>query len=261
MQENKNNPQPKDDGDEPFAQFGFDQIPQRLKTQKVRDIFKSVSENYDIMNDLMSLGTHRLWKQWFVESLAITPNMTILDVAGGTGDITKEILNKYPAHDLKITVCDLTFQMMNVGRDKLIDQGHFRNINWVNCNAEVMPFADASIDLYIISFGFRNVSNRDACLQEARRILKPGGYFVCMEFSQIQNSFLSQVYDQYAFKFLPLLGDKIAKDKQAYDYLAKSIKTFPSQEDFKKLIEKNGFKDVNYTNYFNGLVSIHRAKF
>lgn len=237
--------------------FGFEAVSGQEKTRRVKDVFRRVAQNYDLMNDLMSLGIHRLWKDHLVWGLDLPQNAHVLDVAGGTGDIAFRLAKTYPHLSPQITVCDLTPDMVEVGRDRAINQGLAREIEWVCGNAEALPLKDNSIDLYTIAYGLRNVTQIDKALAEAFRVLKPGGKFVCLEFSHVKVSCLEQAYDFYSFQLLPVLGQWVANDREAYQYLVESIRQFPDQETLAEMIKGAGFISVNWQNLCGGISCIH----
>lgn len=239
--------------------FGFQSTSPEERTRRVRDVFTSVASKYDLMNDLMSLGIHRYWKSSFVSHLPLKPHDRILDVAGGTGDIAFKILGSYPHLNLSVTVCDLTPEMLHVGGERALDRGLIHNLDWACGNAEQLPFPDNSYDLYTISFGMRNVTHLSQALAEAYRVLKPGGHFVCLEFSKVQLPMLEKAYDHYSFEVLPWLGEKVAGDRASYQYLVESIRRFPEQEQFAGLLKKSGFIDVDWKNFLGGVSCIHSA--
>ncbi|MBW8308428.1 MAG: bifunctional demethylmenaquinone methyltransferase/2-methoxy-6-polyprenyl-1,4-benzoquinol methylase UbiE [Candidatus Paracaedibacteraceae bacterium] len=239
--------------------FGFQSTDPEERTRRVKDVFTSVASKYDIMNDLMSLGIHRYWKSSFISNLPIKPQDRILDVAGGTGDIAFKILESYPHLNPEVMVCDLTPNMIHVGRERALDRGLIRNLEWACGNAEQLPFPDHSYDIYTISFGMRNVTHLTQALTEAYRVLKPGGRFVCLEFSKVQLPLLEKIYDRYSFEVLPWLGDLVAKDRASYQYLVESIRRFPEQEQFANLLKNVGFVDVHWKNFLGGVSCIHNA--
>lgn len=236
--------------------FGFHQVSPEEKTQNVIDVFSSVADKYDIMNDLMSGGLHRLWKDYFVAKLRPRTGEKILDVAGGTGDITRRCLHKTQGH-CEITVCDLNPEMIRVGRNKTIDAGWLDNVEWVVGNAESLPFEENSMDAVCITFGLRNVTRIDTALCEFFRVLKPGGRFFCMEFSSGVKPPLKGLYDLYSFSVLPWLGEKVAQDRESYQYLAESIRQFPPQQELAERMKKAGFERVQFENLLGGIVAIH----
>ena len=240
--------------------FGFQKVNASEKEGLVRNVFNSVNNNYDIMNDLMSFGTHRIWKNIMVEWLAPRPSWKIIDVAGGTGDIALKVLHhmkNYSNLDGIINVCDINESMINNGRNKAINQGVLNEIKWTVGNAQNLPFSDMGFDAYTIAFGLRNVTNLQLALQEASRVLKPGGRFMCLEFSKLTSPMLNKFYDFYSFSVLPNLGKIITGDKNAYKYLVESIRLFPDQNEVCNLMEQNGFKNIKYRNLSNGIVAIH----
>lgn len=239
--------------------FGFEAVSAFEKTQRVKDVFRRVAKNYDLMNDLMSLGIHRLWKDHLVWGLDLPENPYVLDVAGGTGDIAFRLAKTYPHLNPQIIVCDLTPEMVAVGRDRAINQGFLGNIEWVCGNAENLPLASNSVDLYTIAYGLRNVTHIDTALAEAFRVLKTGGKFICLEFSHITFPPLQSVYDFYSFQFLPTLGEWVAKDRKAYQYLVESIRQFPDQKTLTGMIKTAGFPTVSWQNLCNGISCIHTA--
>lgn len=226
------------------------------KSQLVKEVFDSVADHYDIMNDIMSLGMHRLWKDKMVNSVHFVKNSKVLDVAGGTGDIAIRIAKK--SQSSRITICDINQNMLNKGRDKCINSNQL-SFNWVCASAESLPFEDAEFDYCTIAFGIRNVSDRKKALSEMYRILKPNGKFICLEFAPMhyQNKAFTKIYDLYSFKVIPKIGSVVAKDQSSYEYLVKSIREFPTQVDFKKEIEDVGFKDVKFNNMSYGIVALH----
>jgi demethylmenaquinone methyltransferase / 2-methoxy-6-polyprenyl-1,4-benzoquinol methylase len=243
--------------------FGFQDVEEAEKQSLVRGVFDSVAEKYDIMNDVMSGGLHRLWKNDFISDLRPTPNMHLLDVAGGTGDIAFRFLKAAGGRTsdgdspAKVTICDINHNMLKAGRNRALDQGIFDPIDWVTGNAEMLPMPDRSVDAYTIAFGIRNVTHIDVALKEAYRVLKPGGRFMCLEFSKVDLPLLKQIYDVYSFKIIPHFGEMVTGDKDSYQYLVESIRKFPSQEKFKKMIEEAGFKKTSYRNLSGGIVAIH----
>jgi demethylmenaquinone methyltransferase / 2-methoxy-6-polyprenyl-1,4-benzoquinol methylase len=243
--------------------FGFSTVKQSEKQSLVRGVFDSVAEKYDLMNDVMSVGLHRLWKNDFIRDLRPRPAMHLLDVAGGTGDIAFRFLNAAQKRSdensppAKVTICDINHNMLKAGRARAIDQGIFGPIDWVTGNAESLPLPDCSVDAYTISFGIRNVTHIDMALKEAYRVLRPGGRFMCLEFSKVDLPLLKQIYDVYSFNFIPHFGSMVTGDKQSYQYLVESIRKFPSQKKFKKMIEDAGFKKATYRNLSGGIVAIH----
>ena len=235
--------------------FGERRVDPAQKTMLVRDVFSSVASRYDLMNDLMSGGIHRLWKSSMIDWLNPRPGQVFLDVGGGTGDIAFRILERVPGAPL--TVCDLTPAMLEQGRDRAIDRGILGGIDWVAGNAESLPFEDMKFDAYTIGFCLRNVADWDQALREARRVLKPGGRFLCLEFSQVAIPALAKAYDLYSFKVLPWLGQQVAGDRDSYQYLVESIRKFPNQEMLAGMMAKAGFGQISYRNLSAGIAALH----
>lgn len=221
----------------------------------VQGVFGSVASKYDIMNDVMSGGIHRLWKDRFIREIRPRNDFTYLDVAGGTGDIAFRIKARAPGAN--ITLCDLTPDMLAVGRDRAIDKGWLNDFTWVSGNAEALPIPDNSIDIYTIAFGLRNVTRIDTALAEAARVLKPGGRFYCLEFSHVTDPGLAKLYDAYSYAFIPKMGKMIANDADSYQYLVESIRKFPRQADLKSRMEQAGLSQCWYKNLTFGVVAIH----
>ena len=221
---------------------------------KTKEVFDKVASKYDIMNDIMSLGAHRYWKELLIDWLSPEKEMHIIDVAGGTGDVARRFLKRVKGKG-KATVCDPNEFMVEEGK-----KNHtFKDkIEWIVASAEDLPFKENTFDAYLVSFGVRNFSNIEKSLGEAYRVLKPGGKFYCLEFSKAENETISSVYNFYS-SIIPVMGKIIVGDEKPYEYLTKTISNFPSQENFKKIIEGTNFKDVNYRNIFNGIVAIHNA--
>jgi demethylmenaquinone methyltransferase/2-methoxy-6-polyprenyl-1,4-benzoquinol methylase len=242
---------------EDSVSFGFREVDAGEKPALVREIFSSVARRYDLMNDLMSGGVHRLWKDAFVDWLNPQDGMAVLDVAGGTGDIAFRIARHLRARGAtgSITVCDINFAMLKQGvrRREALDD----SIGWVCGDAENLPVEDASQDAYTIAFGIRNTTHLDRVLAEAYRVLKPGGRFLCLEFSRVAAPGLDSLYDLYSFAVLPRLGEIVAGDGAAYRYLAESIRRFPAQAPFAKMIGKAGFIQVKFRNLSGGIAAMH----
>ncbi|MEN8237289.1 MAG: bifunctional demethylmenaquinone methyltransferase/2-methoxy-6-polyprenyl-1,4-benzoquinol methylase UbiE [Pseudomonadota bacterium] len=234
--------------------FGFQDIAPEEKTRKVQELFNRVAENYDLMNDLMSGGMHRLWKRQMIQTLAPRPGMKILDVAGGTGDIAFGILKAEPK--VNVTVCDLTPGMLTVGM-KRAKASMKPALKWICGDAASLPFTDHSVDAYTIAFGLRNVTEMQTALAEAHRILKPGGRFLCLEFSRVQYPVLNELYEKYAFGLIPKIGAWVAQDEAAYQYLVESIARFPPQEELKQMLMNAGFYQVSYSNLSGGIAALH----
>ena len=227
---------------------------QYLQNKKglVKNVFDQVYDQYDLMNDFMSLGVHRLWKKDLLNMMSPSSNKKLIDVACGTGDIAKLFLN-YVDKDSQITCVDPNKGMVKKGKEKLVK---FKNLNWIIAPAEKLPFAKNSFDFYTISFGLRNTKNLDKALSEAYRVLKPGGRYLCLEFSKIQNTYLNLIYKNYS-KLIPSIGKLVVGDKMPYDYLVKSIRNFINQDQLIDLMKKKGFEKCTYRNLSGGIVSIH----
>jgi demethylmenaquinone methyltransferase / 2-methoxy-6-polyprenyl-1,4-benzoquinol methylase len=240
--------------------FGFRRVREAEKAPLVRAVFDSVASRYDLMNDLMSGFIHRRWKDELIAWLAPRPGQILLDVAGGTGDIACRALKRLdPERDGSVIVCDVNEQMLDVGRTRAIDAGIITGIEWVCGNAEALPIADRSVDLYTIGFGLRNVTHIERALSEARRVLKPGGRFLCLEFAPAAAPWLAPAYDLYSFHVLPLIGRIVTGDRDAYTYLAESIRRFPSQTTLCDLIEAAGLERPRFRNLTGGVAALHSA--
>lgn len=241
--------------------FGFQNVDENKKSSMVKDVFNSVASKYDIMNDFMSGGLHRIWKDKMIKEIKFSPNQSYktLDVAGGTGDIAFRILKKARSENIKINieVADINEEMLKVGQDRAVDKNLFADLNFKVCDGEKLPYEDNSFDYYTIAFGIRNFTNIQNGLNEAFRVLKSGGRFFCLEFSQVNVLPLAKIYDFYSFKAIPKIGKIVANDEASYQYLVESIRKFPNQENFKKMIEKAGFKNVSYQSLNFGVVAIH----
>ncbi|XP_051925032.1 2-methoxy-6-polyprenyl-1,4-benzoquinol methylase, mitochondrial [Hippocampus zosterae] len=273
---------------EKSTHFGFETVPESEKAKKVYTVFENVAHKYDVMNDAMSLGIHRLWKDALLRAAHPQPGARLLDVAGGTGDIAFRFLEyvgsqkgrwagrsswwqdicqkdpgnreegeEGPTRDSRVVVCDINKEMLKVGRRKARRTGLADGVLWVAGDAEELPFDDAQFDIYTIAFGLRNVTHVELALREALRVLKPGGRFMCLEFSRVTDPVLARLYDAYSFQVIPLLGEVIAGDWKSYRYLVESIRRFPAQEALKELLEDAGFCRVGYRNMSGGVVSLH----
>ena len=242
------------------ASFGFRDVPETEKEGLVREVFSSVAARYDVMNDLMSGGIHRIWKDAMVEWLNPQPGWRVLDVAGGTGDIAFRIaeMARHRGGDAEITVCDINEKMVGEGVRRAAEKGETA-IRWTVGDAEKLPVPGASFDAYTIAFGIRNVTHIDAALREARRVLKPGGRFLCLEFSKVEVPGLDTLYDAYSFKLLPKIGGWVAQDEESYRYLAESIRRFPPQAEFARLIADAGLGQVKVRNLSGGIAAMHSA--
>jgi demethylmenaquinone methyltransferase/2-methoxy-6-polyprenyl-1,4-benzoquinol methylase len=240
----------------PTTHFGFRTVATEEKAGLVRAVFDSVATRYDLMNDLMSWGVHRLWKRAFITWLRPRPGMHLLDVGGGTGDIAFAFRSLGGG---RVTVCDINAEMLRVGHGRAEERGLNEGIGWVCGDAENLPVASASVDAYSTAFCLRNVTDVPAALAEARRVLKPGGRFLCLEFSRVLLPVLDRLYDAYSFRVLPALGELVAEDREAYQYLAESIRRFPSQEQFAAMIGEAGLSRVTYRNLSGGIAAMHSA--
>ncbi|XP_041349717.1 2-methoxy-6-polyprenyl-1,4-benzoquinol methylase, mitochondrial-like [Gigantopelta aegis] len=281
--------------DQRETHFGFQSVQEDEKENKVHEVFENVAKTYDLMNDAMSCGVHRLWKDYFMEQVAPTNGTKLIDVAGGTGDIAFRFLNcvksqnrtrgqdnnfnievnlgvetndsdrtlplsednledKFPCH---VSVCDINQAMLDVGKERATHHGFTRGISWLKGNAECLPIDDNTYDLYTIAFGIRNCTHIDKVLEEAYRVLKPGGRFMCLEFSQVNNPLVQWAYDQYSFQVIPVIGQVLARDWKSYQYLVESIRQFPEQEEFAAMIRKAGFRMVSFENLTFGVAAIH----
>jgi len=239
--------------------FGFKKINATLKEKMVSDIFQSVANKYDLMNDLMSFGIHRLWKQMTIQSTAARPGQNILDIAGGTGDIAAG-LSPIVGKTGCVVLADINAAMLKVGRNKLIDNGHYSNIKFVQANAEHLPFASNQFHCATMAFGLRNVTNKAKALASIYSILKPGGRLLVLEFSNsIKLPMLQKIYDTYSFKILPWLGERITGDSDSYRYLAESIRTYPDPDTITGMMQQAGFVKTNYQYITGGIVSLHKG--
>lgn len=238
--------------------FGYQQIPWSEKTDKVTHVFNSVAGKYDLMNDLMSAGVHRLWKRFAVELSGVRPGQYVLDLAAGTGDIALRLSHLVGKTGLVMLV-DINGSMLNIGRERLLDQGIVGNVGYAQANAECLPLPDNSFDCITIAFGLRNVTDKPAALAEMQRVLKPGGRALILEFSKPRVPLLAPLYDAYSFTLLPLLGKLIANDADSYRYLAESIRRHPDQETLKSMMQQAGFENCDYHNLTGGIVAIHRG--
>lgn len=238
------------------TQFGDRDVSAEEKTTLVRGVFDSVADNYDLMNDLMSGGIHRLWKDHLIRRIRPKSGMNYLDVAGGTGDIAFRIRQK-SGPDAQITLCDLNWDMLRVGRDRAVNKGWLDDFDWITGNAECLPVPSNSVDVYTIAFGLRNVTRIDDALKEVYRVLKPGGRFYCLEFSHVENPIISKAYDNFSFGIIPKIGEKVAKDRDSYQYLVESIRKFPKQANLIKRMKEAGLTRCTFENLTFGVAAIH----
>ncbi|MFY0682066.1 MAG: bifunctional demethylmenaquinone methyltransferase/2-methoxy-6-polyprenyl-1,4-benzoquinol methylase UbiE [Thalassovita sp.] len=235
--------------------FGFETVAESEKAGRVQGVFGSVASKYDVMNDAMSMGIHRIWKDAMMDWLAPRPGTKLLDVAGGTGDISFRYLKR--AGQAHATVCDLTEPMLIEGRKRAEADQMSDSLDWVTGDAMALPFADNTFDTYTISFGIRNVTRPQEALNEAYRVLKPGGRLMVLEFSQIPNDMMQKVYDLYSFNIIPKLGQMIANDRDSYQYLVESIRKFPDQDTFLSMVQTAGFENAKYRNLTMGIACLH----
>ncbi|MGL4939662.1 bifunctional demethylmenaquinone methyltransferase/2-methoxy-6-polyprenyl-1,4-benzoquinol methylase UbiE [Shewanella sp.] len=238
--------------------FGYKTVEADKKAELVADVFHSVAAKYDIMNDVMSFGIHRFWKRYTIEVSGARPGMKVLDLAGGTGDLTAKF-SHLVGDKGEVVLADINDSMLKVGRTKLRDKGIVNNVSYVQANAEALPFPDNHFDIITIAFGLRNVTDKDAALRSMNRVLKPGGKLLVLEFSKPQHEIMRKVYDLYSFKVLPKMGQLITKDADSYEYLAESIRMHPDQETLKQMMLDAGFEQVDYTNMTDGIVALHRG--
>lgn len=241
---------------EETTHFGFKTVRSEEKAAKVADVFHSVAAKYDLMNDLMSAGIHRLWKRVTIELAGVRQGQTIVDIAGGTGDLTAKF-SRLVGPDGTVILADINASMLNVGRDKLTDSGLIGNIHYLQADAQYLPLPDESVDLITIAFGLRNVTDKSLALASMQRVLKPGGKLLVLEFSKPTNPLLAKVYDGYSFSVLPKLGQLFAGDADSYQYLAESIRMHPDQETLKAMMSEVGFERCDYQNMTGGIVALH----
>lgn len=236
--------------------FGYTQVPVTEKANKVADVFHSVADKYDLMNDLMSAGVHRLWKRYTIETSGAKKGDTILDLAGGTGDLAAKFA-RIVGQDGLVTLSDINGSMLENGRERLTNMGIAGNIEYVQANAENLPFDDNKYNIVTMAFGLRNVTDKESALKSIFRVLKPGGKLMVLEFSKPVVPGLGTIYDQYSFKLLPLIGKIVANDEDSYRYLAESIRMHPDQETLKTMMEEAGFERCSYHNMTGGVVALH----
>ncbi|MBR0671087.1 class I SAM-dependent methyltransferase [Neoroseomonas soli] len=242
------------DSPQDSADFGFRTVPRADKAGMVREVFESVAPRYDVMNDLMSLGIHRVWKRIFVNAIGCSARETLLDLAGGTGDISFLALERGAGRAI---LTDINPAMLAVAEKRALDRGLAAGLSFMCVDAEHIPLPDCSVEKVSIAFGLRNCTDKDAVLREARRVLRPGGRFHCLEFSRLEISALVPLYDAWSFKALPAIGEKVAKDRESYEYLAESIRMFPDQETLAGMMRKAGMERVEVRNLSGGIVAIH----
>ncbi len=238
--------------------FGFRQVQSSDKANMVADVFHSVAGKYDLMNDAMSFGLHRIWKQFTLDHTGLRVGHKALDLAGGTGDITKKMARRVGPEG-QVVLADINESMIKVGRDRLTELAVVGNVDYVQADAEALPFPDDYFNCITIGFGLRNVTNKDRAIRSMFRVLKPGGRLLVLEFSKPTVPGLNTIYDQYSFKLLPVMGKILANDSESYQYLAESIRMHPDQETLKGMIEEAGFERVSYHNLTGGIVALHKA--
>lgn len=241
-----------------YTHFGYRKVKKEEKVRKVADVFHSVANQYDVMNDLMSGGVHRLWKMFTVEMAAVRPGQKVLDIAGGTGDLTAKF-SRLVGTEGSVILADINESMLRVGRDKLIDGGIAGNVDYVQADAQYLPFPDNTFDCITIAFGLRNVTDKDLALQSMLRVLRPGGRLLVLEFSKPRSALLEKVYDAYSFRVLPLMGRAVARDADSYRYLAESIRMHPDQDTLQGMMETAGFVNCKYHNMTGGIVALHKG--
>lgn len=238
--------------------FGYKTVNKEDKVSMVAGVFHSVAAQYDVMNDLMSFGIHRLWKRFTIDASGVRPGNKVLDLAGGTGDLTAKF-SRLVGKDGSVVLADINSSMLNVGRDKLRDKGLVQNIEYVQANAECLPFEENTFDVVTIAFGLRNVTDKDKALRSIYSVLKPGGRLLVLEFSKPEQEMLNKAYDFYSFNILPKMGELVAKDGESYKYLAESIRMHPDQETLKAMMENAGFEQTTYKNLTGGIVALHKG--
>lgn len=244
--------------DQDTTHFGFKDVPPEEKESMVAGVFHSVASSYDIMNDLMSMGVHRLWKRFAIELSAVRRGHQVLDIAGGTGDLTKQFSRRV-GDSGRVVLADINDSMLNVGRDRLVNEGIVGNVEYVQANAECLPFPDNTFDCITIAFGLRNVTDKASALASMCRVLKPGGRLLILEFSKTSNPLLTKAYNAYSFSLLPLMGKMIANDSGSYKYLAESIRKHPDQDTLEAMMQDAGFVNTTYHNMTGGVVALHKG--
>ena len=238
--------------------FGYEKVSSKEKTKRVDEVFSSVADDYDLMNDVMSFGIHRIWKHFTVNISGIRRDSCVLDLAGGTGDITK-LVRKKLGKDGHVTLCDTNENMLNQGRENLINTGMIKGINFIRANAENLPFRDNSFDFVIIAFGLRNFTNKNIALESIYKKLKYGSQLIILEFSKVTTPLLDKLYQKYSFNIIPKLGKAISRNESSYRYLVESINMHPSQKELSSMMEEAGFKNIKYYNLFSGIAAVHRG--
>jgi len=243
---------------EKTAHFGYETVDAKEKAGRVAGVFHSVADNYDLMNDLMSAGIHRLWKHMTIEMSGVRKGHKVLDIAGGTGDLAAKF-SKIVGSEGSVVLADINESMLKVGRDRLIDRGITENVTFSQADAQYLPFPDDTFDVITIAFGLRNVTDKDMALRSMLRVLKPGGKLLILEFSKPTSSLLSKIYDTYSFNVLPRLGKVFANDSDSYKYLAESIRMHPDQSTLLQMLDSAGFENTDFHNMTGGVVALHRG--
>lgn len=238
--------------------FGYQNVDKEEKAGLVAGVFHSVAARYDVMNDLMSAGIHRIWKRFTIELSGVRRGNAVLDIAGGTGDLAARFA-QLVGPEGRVVLADINDSMLSVGRDKLLDTGRISNIEFVQADAQYLPFPDDTFDCITIAFGLRNVTDKDLALRSMLRVLKPGGRLLVLEFSKPENELLSKAYDTYSFRVLPVMGQLVANDSESYQYLAESIRMHPDQETLREMMEDAGFTACEYHNMTGGIVALHKG--
>lgn len=244
--------------DKDTTHFGYKEVPTEEKAGRVADVFHSVASRYDIMNDLMSGGIHRIWKRFTIEMSGARKGHQILDIAGGTGDLAAQF-SRIVGAEGRVVLADINDSMLQVGRDKLLDTGYMGNLEFVQADAQYLPFPDDSFDCITIAFGLRNVTDKALALRSMLRVLKPGGRLLVLEFSKPRNELLSRAYDAYSFNIIPRIGKLVTNDSDSYQYLAESIRVHPDQDTLKGMMEEAGFANCDYHDMTGGVVALHRG--
>jgi demethylmenaquinone methyltransferase/2-methoxy-6-polyprenyl-1,4-benzoquinol methylase len=249
---------PNSEPDKKTTHFGYKEVPIQEKSRHVADVFHAVANKYDVMNDFMSFGLHRLWKRFTIAESKIRPGQVILDIAGGTGDLAKEFANKVGKEGL-VVLADINAKMLEQGRERLLNEGIVGNVVYVQADAECLPFPDNHFDCITIAFGLRNVTDKSAALNSMYRVLKPGGKLLILEFSKPTLPLLNLLYDTYSFNVIPKLGKWICGDAESYQYLVESIRMHPDQETLKKMMKEAKFEDTVFHNLTGGIVALHKG--
>ncbi len=238
--------------------FGFRKVASEDKARLVRAVFDSVAGKYDVMNDLMSMGIHRIWKRLAIQLSHVRPGEQVLDLAGGTGDMTR-LFHERVGTEGQVVLSDINAEMLKRGRDRLLDEGLAEGIRYAQIDAEALPFRDNQFDCVCIAFGLRNVTRKEQALKSMYRVLKPGGRVIILEFSEVKGALLRKTYDIYSFKVLPLIGKLVANDEESYRYLAESIRMHPNQDTLRQMMQAAGFERTEYFNFTQGVVAVHRG--